>query len=59
MRGLDYASNPDYFKEKESSGVVINGRMDDTWLVTSLAAVAAHPGDPNNPGTINILITFQ
>lgn len=51
MRGVDYASNPDYLKD-DSSGVVVNGRMDDMWLVTALAAVAAHPTDPNNPGTL-------
>jgi hypothetical protein len=49
VRGMDYASNPDYLKD-DSSGIVLSGRIDDLWLVSAMAAAAAHPIDPNNPG---------
>jgi hypothetical protein len=50
MRATDYAADPDYLLDSGTSGL-IPGRGDDMWLLSAMAAVAAHPStDPADPG---------
>lgn len=48
MRGVDYATDPEYLVE-ESSAALVPGRHGGVWLLSAMAAVRDAPGDAPPP----------